>query len=42
MDEITDIAENLPKHKVVPYPNVPKSQYPFNISEENVYEKTGG
>ncbi len=30
MDEITRIATNLPRHKVVPYRNVPKKQYPFN------------
>ena len=30
MDEITEIAINLPKHKVVPYPNTPKSKYKFN------------
>jgi hypothetical protein len=41
MDAITDIAVSLPEHTVVPYPNIPKSQYPKNIPLE-VYrdEKT--
>lgn len=30
MDEITDIAVNLPKHTVVPYRNIPKKYYPIN------------
>jgi len=30
MDEITDIAVNLPRHRVVPYPNLPKKAYPYN------------
>ena len=30
MDEITKIAVNLPRHKVVPYPNTPKSKYKYN------------
>ena len=34
MEEITRIAVSLPQHTVVPYPNVPKSQYPQNISNE--------
>lgn len=40
MDEITKIATDLPSHKVVPYPNVPKSQYPMNRAEEKENEKT--
>lgn len=28
MNEISEIAYSLPEHTVVPYPNVPKSQYP--------------
>ena len=35
MKEITDIARNLPEHKVVPYKNVPKKEHKTN------YEKTG-
>ena len=30
-DEITRIAEEQPRHRVVPYQNVPKREYPFNI-----------
>lgn len=30
MDEITDMARSLPLHVVVPYPNIPKSEYPLN------------
>lgn len=41
MDAITDIAVAQPEHTVVPYPNIPKRQYPKNIPLE-VYadEKT--
>ena len=34
MDEITSIACSLPRHTVVPYPNIPKKDYPCNIPEE--------
>ena len=34
MDAITDIAVRQPEHTVVPYPNIPKSQYPKNIPLE--------
>ena len=30
MDAITEIAVALPEHRVVPYPNVPRRQYPKN------------
>lgn len=30
MDEISNIAGNLPEHTVVPYPNIRKSEYPSN------------
>lgn len=41
MDEITRIAVSLPEHTVIPYPNVPKKQYPKNIPlEVRVHEKT--
>ena len=33
MNEITRIAVSLPKHKVVPYANVSKKDYPFNTDE---------
>ncbi len=31
MDRITDMATALPLHTVVPYPNMPKKNYPTNI-----------
>ncbi len=31
MDEITKIATGLPRHRVVPYRNLPRKQYQFNI-----------
>ncbi len=34
MDEITQIAVNLPRHTVVPYANIPKKDYPQNIRTE--------
>ena len=43
MEKITETAVSLPKHRVVPYSNVPKKNYPFNIPlEVKKYEKTGG
>ena len=33
MDAITTIAQNLPEHKVVPYKNIPRKDYPSNIPE---------
>lgn len=30
MNEITDMARSLPEHTVVPYPNIPKREYPSN------------
>lgn len=32
MNGVTELARRLPEHIVVPYPNIPKSQYPTNIS----------
>ncbi len=43
MAEITKLADSQPLHRVVPYPNVPKREYPYNIpnrGDEN--EKTCG
>lgn len=37
MDEITRIARDLPEHTVLPYPNVPKKQYPSN-KDTDVYD----
>ncbi len=34
MDEITAMAEALPAHTVVPYPNIPKKNYPSNRPQE--------
>lgn len=36
MDEITEIAVKLPRHRVVPYPNLPKKEYSFNIPNEEI------
>lgn len=33
MEQITAIAVSLPRHRVVPFKNVPKDQYPYNIGE---------
>lgn len=33
MEQITDMAEALPPHRVVPYPNLPKREYPFSREE---------
>ena len=41
MEQVTQMAQALPKHIVVPYPNMPKKQYPCNVPQEAVYEKTG-
>lgn len=41
MDEITQIACSLPEHTVVPYRNVPKKEYPSNLSKEAPHEKAG-
>lgn len=38
MDSITEMAVALPEHTVIPYPNIPKRDYPKNIPLE-VYEK---
>ena len=35
MDEISEIAYELPRHKVVPYPNVSKKEWPENVRESN-------
>ena len=39
MDEITDIACDLPEHTVVPYRNIPKRLYPKNTQKEIHREK---
>ncbi len=40
MDSITEMACNLPEHRVVPYRNIPKKQYPTN--REASYENACG
>ena len=35
---ITDIAVGLPRHRVVPYPNLPRKEYPFNEVKEPACE----
>lgn len=40
-EEITALALSLPRHKVVPYLNLPKKQYVYNIPrEEKAHEET--
>ena len=34
MDAVTEMAVSLPRHRVVPYPNLPKKDYPYNIEKE--------
>ena len=41
MDAITAIARDLPEHKVVPYPNIPKSEYPSNKSVNKEFDSNG-
>ena len=36
METITEKGRSLPAHTVVPYPNIPKKDYPKNKSEEKV------
>ena len=36
MNEITRMAAAQPEHTVVPYPNVPRRQYPKNIPVEDL------
>ena len=34
MDAVTELAVHLPRHRVVPYPNLSKKEYPYNIEKE--------
>ena len=34
MNAVTEIAVSLPRHRVVPYPNMPKKDYPYNKPDE--------
>ena len=40
MDEITELACSLPEHRVVPYNNLPKKQYPSSIPKEVTPDET--
>ena len=43
MDAITELAAALPRHRVVPYPNMPKREYPYSLPiEVKDNEKTCG
>lgn len=43
MARITDLAVSLPRHRVVPYRNIPKKDYPYNTPLEVYFnEKTDG
>ena len=42
MARITAMARSLPRHRVVPYKNVPKKDYPYNLPEEKSYETACG
>lgn len=43
MEEITAMARALPRHRVVPYRNLPKKDYPMSLpAEEDENEKTCG
>jgi len=43
MERITSLAVSLPRHRVVPYRNIPKRNYPYNTPlEVYPYEETHG
>ena len=42
MDEITEIAQSLPLHTVIPYRNIPKKYYPTNIPKEENHAYPNG
>ncbi|MBR6380296.1 MAG: hypothetical protein IKS07_01295 [Lachnospiraceae bacterium] len=42
-ERITAMAISLPRHRVVPYRNIPKRLYPYNtVSEDKNHETTRG
>lgn len=41
MDRITLMARSLPEHPVVPYPNIPKSEYPSNKAITKEFSSNG-
>jgi 1-acyl-sn-glycerol-3-phosphate acyltransferase len=40
-DRITRMARSLPEHTVVPYPNIPKSEYPSNKAINKEFSSNG-
>ncbi len=40
MNEISETAYSLPRHTVVPYPNIPSREYPQNTREEAVVSES--
>lgn len=40
MDAVTALAESLPLHTVIPYPNIPKKDYPTNIPSKEEFHET--
>ena len=38
-EEITRMAESLPRHRVIPYRNIPKRDYPYNIPEATRHDQ---
>ncbi len=43
MEQISQTAQDLPRHKVIPYNNIPKKEYVYNRAlEVSDYEKAGG
>ena len=43
MEEITHMACALPRHRVVPYSNIPKKDYPYSVAQEvSDCEEAGG
>ena len=40
MDRITDIAVSLPRHTVIPYPNLPKNRRPYSLPLEVYTDET--
>ena len=41
MDEVSDIARSLPEHTVVPYPNIPRRDYPSNKDVTKSFDSNG-
>ncbi len=41
MDAITEIARSLPEHTVIPYPNIPRKDYPSNKDVTSMFDSNG-